>query len=70
MSHIFKSTSITNGYKKYSPIPAGNSSLDFSLFTAFLLLPSQDYGPYGVLFDDGWKDMPLDVSVNVNFVFL
>ena len=50
--------------KKSSPIPAGNSSLDFSSGTSFLFLPTRYGGFDYVLFDDGQKDMPLDVTVN------
>ena len=42
----------------------------FSSGAAFLLLPTLPGGIYGVLFDDGRKDMPMDVYVNVIFVFL
>ena len=53
-----------------SPIPAGNSSSDFSLDTDFLLIPSPYSGLDGVLIDDEKKDMPLYVTVNSVFLFL
>ena len=42
----------------------------FNLGINIFLLPTQDDGLDGVLFEYGWKDMPLDVSVNVIFLFL
>ena len=48
----------------------GNSSLYFSSGTNFILLTAYDGGLDGVLFDDVWKDMPLDLFVNNIFVFL
>ena len=61
---------MTNGEKEEpSQIPSGNSSFGFSSVTAFLL-PTIRYGGLdGVLFDDGRKDMPLDVTVNFYFYF-
>ena len=47
-----------------SPIPADHSLLYFSSGTDFLLLPKRYGALYGVLFYDGKKDVPLDVTVN------
>ena len=50
-------------------MPANNSSSYFSSGSSFLLLPIQNGGLDGVLFDDGRKDMPLDDSANVILSF-
>ena len=49
-------------------MPAGNSSLDFSSGNYFVLPTTRYVGLDGALFDDGWKDMPLDVTV-YSFLF-
>ena len=41
-----------------------------SLGNDFLLITTQYGGLDGVLFDDKRKDMPLDVTVNLLFLFL
>ena len=57
---------MNNGEQEESfPISAGNYSLDFSLGNAFILIPTWYVGLDGVLFDDGQKDMPLYVTVNL-----
>ena len=43
---------------------------DFYSDIPYLLLPTQDGELDGVLFDDGQKNMGMDVSVNVIFAFL
>ena len=58
---------MTNGTKQES---AGNSLLDFSSGTSYLLLTTRGGEIGGVLFDDGRKDMPMDVYVGAILVFL
>ena len=49
-------------------MPADNPSLDIYSGTDFPLLPTQYGGLGGVLFDDGRKDIALDVTVNLIFL--
>ena len=51
-------------------MPAGNSSLYFSSGDDFILLPTWYGGLYGVLFDYGIKDIPLDVIFNLSHLSL
>ena len=57
---------MTNGELEVSSV---NLSFSFSWGTDFLLLSTHYDGIYGVLFDDGQKDVPLDVSFNALYSF-